>query len=690
MSVRVVFANRSGFDAGIGFVKTWDERGSCLNIFWTTNRDRISENFTNFEAQDLLRNGFDVPIGVVKAWEDFGSYLNILWTSGWITKTFTNYEAKDLLRKVDLMLELDSSRHGRSVDHVLTYSRRQIASGFDAGIGVVKAWAEHGSCLNIFRMPNRGRILENFMNYEAKNLLGKHGRSVDHVLTYSERQIAVGGFDAGIGFVKTWEERGSCLNIFQLTIRGQIPKIFTNYEAKDLLRKHGRIVDHVLTYLRREIVVASQEPSQIMRQKTCCAKDYPKKLEFNKSEKEVKSHFEVSEHNEYVESVVDHVLTYSGRQIAIGSQKPSRITRQKTCCASMAEAWIMSSHIADDKSQSDLRNLHELRGKRLVPQRSGFDAGIGVVKAWEEHGSCLKIFRMKNQDRISETFTNYEAKDLLRKLGRSMDHVLTYSGRQSRSDLKTLQELRGKRLVPQAWEERGSRLNIFRTTKRGRIIETFTNYEAKDLLRKMINHGWISETFTNYEAKDLLCNCQGMGEASVMSCHISDDKSRSDLRKLYELRGKRLVVESGFDVPIGVVKAWEERRSYINIFWMINRGRISETFTNYEAKDLLRMYGRSVDHVFTYPDDKLWSDLRKLHELQGMGGAWIMSYKISDDKSRSVLRNLQESRGKRLDAQMSETRRFVLYLRTGVHLMLELESSRHGRSVDHVLTYSGR
>ncbi|KAF7820790.1 uncharacterized protein G2W53_026245 [Senna tora] len=30
---------------------------------------------------------------------------------------------------------------------------------------------------------------------------------------------------------------------------------------------------------------------------------------------------------------VDHVLTYYGRQITIGSQKPSRITRKKTCCA---------------------------------------------------------------------------------------------------------------------------------------------------------------------------------------------------------------------------------------------------------------------------------------------------------------------------------------------------------------------
>ncbi|KAF7821046.1 uncharacterized protein G2W53_026501 [Senna tora] len=29
--------------------------------------------------------------------------------------------------------------------------------------------------------------------------------------------------------------------------------------------------------------------------------------------------------------------------------------------------------------------------------------------AWEERGSCLNIFRMRNHDRISETLTNYEA-----------------------------------------------------------------------------------------------------------------------------------------------------------------------------------------------------------------------------------------------------------------------------------------
>ncbi|KAF7835100.1 uncharacterized protein G2W53_009959 [Senna tora] len=418
------------------------------------------------------------------------------------------------------MLRLESSWHGRSVDHVSTYSGRQIAvgsqklsritrrkicctsesntsvrvlfangRGLDAPIGVVLAWEERGSCLNIFRTTNHGWITETFSNYDSKDLLRK---SVDHVLTYSGRKIAVGsqkpsritrpktccaselntsvrvvfanrsGFDAPIGVVLAWEERGSCLNISWMKNRGQISEIFTNYKAKDLLRKS-----------------------------------------------------------------VDHVLTYSGRQIAVGSQKPSRIMRQKTCCASESNTSV----------------------RVVFANRYGFDAPIGVVLAWEERGSCLNIFWTTNHGQISETFTNYEAKDLLR---------------------KNLHELRGKRVVAQvsqtrrfasgsgfdapirvvlAWDDRGSCLKIFRTTNRGRISETFTNYKAKDLLRK--------------------------------DCH--------------ELRDKRIVVQvsqthlfanrSGFDAPIGVVLAWEERGSFLNIFQTANRGRISETFTNYEAKD---------------------------------------------------------------------------------------------------------
>ncbi|KAF7835048.1 uncharacterized protein G2W53_009907 [Senna tora] len=107
-----------------------------------------------------------------------------------------------------------------------------------------------------------------------------------------------------------------------------------------------------------------------------------------------------------------------------------------------------------------------------------------------------------------------------------------------------------------ACEERGSCLNIFRMTNRGRILGTFTNYEAKDLLRK---------NFNELQGKRLVAQM-------------------SETRRFPFVSANR----SGFDAPIEVVMAWEERGSSLNIFWTTNRGQISETFTNYEAKQLLR------------------------------------------------------------------------------------------------------
>ncbi|KAF7802546.1 E3 ubiquitin-protein ligase AIRP2 [Senna tora] len=415
----------------------WEERGLCLNIFWTRIRGRISETLTTYEAKDLLRNGFDAPVAVVMAWEERGSCLNIFLMAnhGRISETFTNYEAKDLLRK--------------SVDHVLTYSGRQIAvgsqkpsritmqktccasesntsvrvvfvnrSGFDGPIAVNMAWEERGSSINIFRMKNGGRISETFTNYEAKDLLRKQKTCCARETNTLVRVVFANrsGFDAPIGVVLAFEERGSCLdkfrttsrvnmerdergssiNIFRIENRGRISDTFTNCEAKDLLR------------------------------------------------------------------IVDHVLTNSGRKIAVGSQKPSRIKIQKTCCASESNT----------------------SGRVVFANRSGFDAPIAVNMEWDElilarveRGSCLNLFRMKNHGRMSETFMNYEAKVLLR--NESITSVLVVFANRSGFDAPIG--------VLLAWEERGSCLNIFWTTNGCQISETFTNYEAKDLLRKNLH-----------------------------------------------------------------------------------------------------------------------------------------------------------------------------------------------------------
>ncbi|KAF7802127.1 uncharacterized protein G2W53_041238 [Senna tora] len=61
------------------------------------------------------------------------------------------------------------------------------------------AQTEHGSCLNIFTVRNRGWISETFAKYGSKVLLR---RSVRVVFPKSS------GFDPGIGIVMARKERG--------------------------------------------------------------------------------------------------------------------------------------------------------------------------------------------------------------------------------------------------------------------------------------------------------------------------------------------------------------------------------------------------------------------------------------------------------------------------------------------------
>ncbi|KAF7832084.1 uncharacterized protein G2W53_014417 [Senna tora] len=560
--VCVVFPNHGGFDAPIGVVLAWQERGSCLNIFYMKNCGRIS-------------------------------------------KTFTNYEAKDLLR-----------RHGRSVDHVLTYSGGQIAvvskkpsritrqktccvsesntsvrvvfanrSGFDAPIGVVLAWEERGSCTNIFRITNCGRISETFTNYEAKDLLRDKSRSdlinlhefrgkrrvaqVTCCASESNTSVRVvfanrSGFDAPIGVIFAWEERGSCLNIFRIRNR-----------------------------------IESQKPSRIMRQKTRCAnlrnlhELRGKRLVAQVSETrrfalysqtgvDLMLQLESSWHGRGV----DHVLTYSGRKIAVGSQKPSRITRQKTCCATESNTSV----------------------RVVFANRSGFDAPIGVVLAWDKRGSCLNIFRMKNHGLILETFTNYEAKDLLH--NESNTSVRVVFANRSGFDAPIG--------VVLAWEERGSCLNIFLITNRSQISETFSNYEAKDVAQSNLRNllelrgkrlvvqvsqtRWFALYLRTGVVLMLLLESSWHGRSvdhdlaySGLQIAVESQKPSRITRQKTCCRSEsntsvRVVFANrrGFDAPIGVVLAWEKRGSCLNIFRMTNHGIILENFTNYEAKYLLR------------------------------------------------------------------------------------------------------
>ncbi|KAF7812648.1 uncharacterized protein G2W53_033624 [Senna tora] len=484
--------------------------------------------------------------------------------------------------RVVLMLQLESSSHGRSVDHVSTYSVRQITvgsqkplpitrqktccasdsntsvrvvftnrSGFDAPIGVVLAWEERGSCLDLFRMTNRRRISETFTNYEAKDLL--------------RNRLGMGGAWIMSQHITDDKSRSDLRNLHQIRGKGLVAQVSQT-------RRFA-------LYSRTGVVLMLQ--------------------------------LESSWHGRSV----DHVSTYSGRKIGVGSQKPSRIARQKTCCASESNTSV----------------------RVVLANRSGFDAPIGVVLAWEERGSCLNIFRTTNRGRISETFTNYEAKDSLRK---SVDHVPTYSRRQiavgsqkpsritrektccaSESNTSVCVVLANQSGfdapigVVLAWEERGSCPNIFRTTNRGRISETFMKYEAKDLLRKNLHQLRGKRLVAQVSQTRRFALYSRTGVVLMLRLESSWPKRSVDHVSTYS--GRQIAVGSqkpsritrpktccasesttsvrvvfadgsGFDAPIGIVLAWEERGSCLNIFRTTNRGRISETFTSYEAKDFLR------------------------------------------------------------------------------------------------------
>ncbi|KAF7834953.1 uncharacterized protein G2W53_009812 [Senna tora] len=413
---------------------------------------------------------------------------------------------------------------------------------------------------------------------------------------------------------------------------------------------HGRSVDHVITYSGRQIAVGSQKPSRItsllaMGGEWIMSQHIPEdKLRsdlgnlhelrgkrlvaqvsqtrrfalYSRTGVVLMLRFESSWHGRSV----DRVLTYSGRQIAVGSQKPSRITRQKTRCASESNTSV----------------------RVVFVNRSGFDAPIGVVLAWEERGSCRIIFWTTNRCGISETLTNYEAKDSLRK---SVDRVLTYSGRQiavgsqetftnyeakdslrkqntrcaseSNTSVRVLFANRSGFDTPigvvLAWEECASCLNIFRTTNRGRISETFTNYEAKDSLRKNLHElrgkrlvALVSQTRrfalnlrtgvvlmlqleSSWHGRSVDHVSTYSGRQIAVRSRKPSRITRQKTRCASESNTLVLVVfanRSGVDAPIGVVLAREERGSCLNIFRTINHGRISGTFTNYEAKDSLR------------------------------------------------------------------------------------------------------
>ncbi|KAF7802311.1 uncharacterized protein G2W53_041422 [Senna tora] len=182
----------------------WDERGSCLNIFRTTNRDRISETFWKYEAKALMRkNIHEVRGKCLVAQVSETSQLELY-----------------LRNQVDLMFELESSWHRRNVDLVLTYFGKVHEVPVKSLVSQLSKTGRFALCLR-----NRVDLM-----FELESSWG--GRSVDLVLTYSKREIHEVRDKSHVAR----EEGGSCLNIFWTRNRGRISELFMKYEAKALLR----------------------------------------------------------------------------------------------------------------------------------------------------------------------------------------------------------------------------------------------------------------------------------------------------------------------------------------------------------------------------------------------------------------------------------------------------------------------
>ncbi|KAF7835485.1 uncharacterized protein G2W53_010344 [Senna tora] len=149
------------------------------------------------------------------------------------------------------MLELESSWHGRSVNHVLIYFGREIVVG------------SHKHSLSTCQKS----CCANDLN-----------RSVRVVF------VKPSGFDARIGVVMHWNE-SDLKNDHEVRVKYLVAQVsetdrFALYlrNRVDLMLElesswHGRIVNQVLIYFTREIVVGSHKHSRSMSQKSCCSND---------------------------------------------------------------------------------------------------------------------------------------------------------------------------------------------------------------------------------------------------------------------------------------------------------------------------------------------------------------------------------------------------------------------------------
>ncbi|KAF7834954.1 uncharacterized protein G2W53_009813 [Senna tora] len=477
-SVRVVFANRSSFDAPIRVVLAWEERGSCLNIFRT--KIAVGSQKPSRITRQKTRCANDKSRSDLKNLPELRDKRLVVQVSQ--TRRFALYSRTGVV----LMLQLESSWHGRSVDRVLTYSGRQIAVGSHEPSELRgKTLVAQVSQTRRFALYSRTRVVL-MLRFESS----WHARSVDRVLIYSGRQIAVGSHKPSR---ITWHKtRCASESNTSTTNRGRILENLHELRGKRLVAQVSQTRQFALHSRTGVVLMLRLESSWHGRS-------------------------------------VDRVLTYSGRQIAVGSQKPSRITRQKTCCA---RAWIVSKHIPDEKSRSNLRNLHELRGKRLVAQMS-------QTRRFELYSRTGVVLILRFESSWH---------------GRSVDRVLTYSGRQIAFGSKKPSRI--TRQKTRCASESNTSVRV-----------VFANLSSFDAPIGVVLAWESVDRVLTYSGRQIAVGFQKRSRITRQKTRCASE-SNTSVRVAFANR-------SGFDAPIGVVLAWEERGSCLNIFGTTNRGRIS-------------------------------------------------------------------------------------------------------------------
>ncbi|KAF7821305.1 hypothetical protein G2W53_026760 [Senna tora] len=211
---------------------------------------------------------------------------------------------------------------------------------FDAQIGVLMAWNEHEVMLK--HILDKGLQSDLINVHEVREVMSKH---ILDKRSQSDLRKNLNEFDAGIGVLIAWKERG-------VTSK----QIFAKGLRSDLRKNHEVRVKRV--------------PEQVSQ--TDCPKEFDAQIGVFMACKEREV---MSKH------ILDKRLQSDLRNVY--EVRVKRVVAQ--------DHEVTSEHILAEELRSDLKDIHEVRVTHVLEQNlNGFNARIGVLIAWKE---CEFIFK---------------------------------------------------------------------------------------------------------------------------------------------------------------------------------------------------------------------------------------------------------------------------------------------------------